>query len=79
MAELKYKSVANPVPNRFYYLFFGHGFMVRGFYKGGKWNIPQSVVKELMMVMSEEEATNINVSKCNVFELVMEETNKGEK
>ena len=71
--ELRFRLVGTPTPNKFYYLFFGSGLMIRSYYKGGEWKIPKTLLKELFMVMSEEEAMNVDVSNCQIFELVVVE------
>ena len=72
MSELKFRSVDKPIEKKFYYIFFGSGLMVRAYYKGGDWKLPQTLIKELELVMSEDELINLNVSKCQIFELVID-------
>jgi hypothetical protein len=49
--ELKFKSVQEPKEGNFYYIFFGNGLMVRAYYKGGDWKLPNTLMKELGAVV----------------------------
>ena len=78
MSELKFRSVDVPIERKFYYIFFGSGLMVRAYYKGGDWQLPESLMRELLLVMSEDELVDLDVSKCKIFELVVEEKWNGD-